>query len=136
MSEDSVQLDGLDQGQDWPVELAELLVTDQTPWGLGPTETGPNLSTMFYRLAMRVNARNRHRGGYEWAKSVLDRIEVTPLTAYATQDLLDVVNIVCRTDHFRTGTLRTEEPRLRLLLKEIIRRTKSDEPPIFVKTVS
>jgi hypothetical protein len=53
---------------------------------------------------------------------------------YATQELLDVLFVACRTDRFRSGTLKAEEPRLRLLLQEVVRRVHSVSPPTFVVT--
>jgi hypothetical protein len=135
MSRDRVVLDGLHTDEDWPVELAESLIADQTPWGLGIGESGHSQSMKFYRLARCVNAHNRHHGGYEWAHLALEAIESHSSEAYSTQDLLDIVCLVCRADHFRNGTVRTEEPRLRLVLQEVVQRVHSDAPPIFVKRV-
>lgn len=131
-SADSVMLDGPSAEESWPLRAAEALLTDETPWGLGPNERGPNQTVQFCRLAACVNAHKRGRT-YTWAYSLLDRVDAgAAYEEYSTQELLDVLFVACRTDRFRSGTLKAEEPRLRLLLREIVRRVRSDSPPTFL----
>jgi hypothetical protein len=131
-SDDVVVLDGPFAQLPWPVEEAEALLADATPWGLGEYERGPTQDGRLCRLAQYVDGYQHGHEEYEWVSSVLDGMDAGSSARYHTQDLLDVLFFMCRAEHFNTGSIKDEEPRLRRVLQEVVRRVRSDHPPRFV----
>jgi hypothetical protein len=133
-NDDVVVLDGYQAiGPTWPVEEAEALLADPTPWGVGPPpDRGPNQMARFCRLAGWVNAYLRE-GAMEKARSIFWAAE--PEVTYerhTTQLLLDALFFSCRADHFNYGAIKAAEPELRAILQEVVRRVRSEHPPTFV----
>jgi hypothetical protein len=122
---DEVLLDGHNEIQQWPVALAKSLLDDTTSWAQDRFRD-------FYYLATCVNGYNRHPFGDEWGPHLLREIESGgPLQKYATQELLDLVFIICRADRFSDGLIKNTEAQLRKIVQEVTRRVESDSPPTF-----
>ncbi len=132
-NDDVVTLDGPSAQLPWPVEEAEALLADKTPWGLGPPPDGsPNQMGRFCRLAGSVNAYLRE-GAMERAGSIFWESEPSAAyERYTTQVLLDALFYACRAEHFNYGAIKSGEPILRAILQEVVRRVQSDHPPTFV----
>ncbi len=144
--QDTVILDGLKRAEEWPVTLAESLLSDSSSWGpdirhsfgasLLPDEVlatppEPERYHDFFTLAYPVNGYNRH--DVEWASTQLDAIkEQKAIHDYTTQELLDLVFIVCRGERFSDGLIRSNEQQLRAMIQEVVRRVRSDTPPTFI----
>lgn len=134
-----VKLDGIFATDPWPLELARSLLRDPLPWGTWwpghPEEHRPTRYADFNRLALQVTAYKRHRPGVSWGVSwsnpVRDEDLDQALERYSTQDLLDALFFATRGDRFNYGLICRLEPRLRLILQEVVRRVQSEEPPQF-----
>ncbi len=132
-NDDVVVLDGPFAQLPWPVEEAETLLADTTPWGLGEDERGPNQTGRFCHLAQYVNGYLRGHDSLFWVLPILDEVDaVGSYAKYSTQDLLDILFVMCRAERFTYGVIKRDEPRLRRLLQEVVRRVRSDHPPTFV----
>ena len=144
--QDTVILDGLEPIQDWPVVLAESLLSDNATWGTYTRDSyaAGFLSKVkrealpererfkdFYKLATSVNGYNRH--DVEWASTQLDAIKAQEaVNSYTTQELLDLVFFVCRGERFSDGLISNSEPQLRAMIQEVVNRVHSDAPPTFI----
>ncbi len=85
----------------------------------------------FYKLATSVNGYNRQDA--EWTSTQLDAIKAQKsVNSYTTQELLDIVFIVCRGDRFSDGLIGNSEPQLRAMIQEVVNRVHSDVPPTFI----
>ncbi|GER89035.1 hypothetical protein KDW_31970 [Dictyobacter vulcani] len=127
----------------WPVELAEALLASPLSWGPPTYALGigyvddpqrEDQSDGFIQLAMCVDgAYNRHSEAGQWANPILRQVEVeASYEELSTQDLLDVVFLVCRGERFCDGLIRQHEPQLRAILQEVVRRIHADAPPVFI----
>jgi len=129
----------------WPVELAEALLSNPLPWGpplyaLGryfDDPTQPDQSELFMELASSVDgAYNRHGGTgdpWNWASTLMARVKAgVSFTEYSTQDLLDIVFLLYRGERFNDGLIREEEPLLRTIVQEVVKRVHSMTPPTFI----
>ncbi|GCE27593.1 hypothetical protein KDA_30770 [Dictyobacter alpinus] len=126
----------------WPVELAETLLDNPLSWGPPTYALGigyvddPKPEDQydgFIQLAMCVDgAYNRHSEAGQWANPILRQVKVkASYEELSTQDLLDVVFLVCRGERFCDGLIRQHEPQLRAIIQEVVRRIHSDVPPVF-----
>lgn len=145
-AQDTVILDGLEPIQEWPITLAESLLSDDATWGTNTRDSYaasflPNTERQalpererfedFYKLATSVNGYNRH--DVEWASTQLDAIKAQKaVNGYTTQELLDIVFIVCRGDRFSEGLISRSELQLRAMIQDVVRRVRSDTPPTFI----
>ncbi|GER86268.1 hypothetical protein KDW_04300 [Dictyobacter vulcani] len=127
----------------WPVELAEALLASPLSWGPPTYALGigyvddPQLedqSDGFIQLAMCVDsAYDRHGEAGQWANPILRQVKAeAPYEELSTQDLLDVVFLSWRGERFCDGLIRQREPLLRAILQEVVRRIRSDAPPVFI----
>ncbi len=145
--QDTVILDSFERIQEWPVALAESLLRDNATWGTYTRDSFaasflPNAERQalpeherfedFYKLAVSVNGYNRH--DVEWASTQLDAINKAQkaVNSYTTQELLDLVFIVCRQERFSDGLISRSELQLRAMIQEVVRRVRSDAPPTFI----
>lgn len=132
---EQVTLDGQFASNPWPLEVARSLLSDPSPWGTWwpghPQEHQPNRHTDFNQLALQVTAYTRHPPGVAWHSPLHDeRFEQTAAN-YSTQELLDGLFVAARGDRFNYGLICRLEPRLRLILQEIVQRIQSADPPHF-----
>src|SRR5258708_26311866 len=129
----------------WPVELAETLLSNPLPWGppvyaLGrylDDPTQPDQSEMFMTLASSVDgAYHRHGGAgdpWNWASTIMAKVKAeVSFTEYSTQDLLDIVFLHYRGERFNDGLIPAEEPLLRSMVQEVVKRVHSKTPPTFI----
>ncbi len=131
----------------WPVETAEKLLANPSPWGPPAYALGlgyiddphqPDQSSEFLTLAYCVNGAYERHGGdmgeaWKWANPLIERFkEGSSCTAYSTQDLLDLVFLYARGEHFSDGLIRSVEPILREMVQEVVRRVRSPQPPVFL----
>ena len=144
--QDTVILDGLERTEEWPVALAESLLRDNATWGTYTRDSYaasflPNVEREvlpehkrfedFYKLATSTNGYNRH--DVEWASTQLDAIKAQKaVEGYTTQELLDLVFIICRQDRFSDGLISRSELQLRAMIQEVVSRVHSDTPPTFI----
>ncbi len=130
-----VQLDGLVATTPWPLELAVSLLEDPAAWGLWwpghPENHLPNRYADFTRLALQVTAYTRHPPASAWRNPLKDDDLSRTFASYSTQDLLDGLFFAARGDHFCYGFIRSQEPQLRLIVQEVVRRVLSEDPPHF-----
>ena len=136
-SKDVVILDGIQRVSRWPLELAESLLKDPTPWGRfwpGHPENDPNRQHDYWTLANCVNAYHRHPLGSQWKNPLHDPQLSEHCSTYSTQELLDAIFYIARADHFSYGAIRKHEAHLRQALQEVVRRVHSATPPIFLLT--
>jgi hypothetical protein len=135
MAPDTVVLDGATAKLPWPLELAEDLLADASPWG--PAITGPDDSRYadVWRLAAYVNAYHRHPPKSEWDHPLRDDALVAQLHRSTTQQLLDAFFLGVRGEHFNYGFTRRLEPQLRMILGEVVRRVRTADPPDFALPV-
>lgn len=130
-----VKLDGHFASDSWPLELARSLLRDPLPWGTWwpghPEEHRPNRHADFNKLALQVTAYTRHPPGVAWHNPIRDESSDQTYASYSTQDLLDALFLAARGDRFNYGLICRLEPRLRLMLQEVVRRVQSEEPPQF-----
>jgi hypothetical protein len=128
---ETVVLDGATAKLPWPLELAENLLADASPWG--PAVVGPDDSRYadVWRLAACVNAYHRHLPGSDWEHPLRDDALEAHLDRYTTQQLLDAFFLGVRGEHFNFGFTRRLEPQLRVILGEVVRRMHAPDPPAF-----
>ncbi|GAC1360338.1 MAG: hypothetical protein NVSMB38_44200 [Ktedonobacteraceae bacterium] len=143
-SNDEVQL--ARNCKQWPVDVAEKLLANPLPWGpptyvLGKYIDDPNQphqSDDFLELAHCVDgAYNRHGGdmgtAWNWANPIINSVqEGGSCTEYMTQDLLDIVFLCSRGERFSDGLIRSMEPILREMMREVVRRVHSSPSPVFL----
>lgn len=131
MAYDKVILDGPITYLPWPLDLAEELLADASPWG--PAVTGPDDSryTDVWRVAACINAYYRHPPGSDWDNPLRDDALVAHLHRYTTQQLLDGFFLGVRANHFNSGLTRRLEPQPRADLREVVRRVRGLDPPMF-----
>jgi hypothetical protein len=127
--EDVVVLDGIHQDRDWPLAIAEQLLTDPTPWSTGYRSTAPTQWHLFSEVASFVNWSNRRRISPKVAVERLRQNE--PLDIYSTQELLDMLSAIWRMHHHVGAGFAEIEPALRVLLGIIVTRVRSTTPPRF-----
>lgn len=131
----------------WPVAIAEQLLANPTPWGPPAYALGigyiddprlPDQSREFMGLAHCVNGAYERHGGdmgtaWNWANPIMERVKAgSSCTAYSTQDLLDIVFLCARGERFSDGLIRSAEPVLREIVREVVRRVHSPHPPVFL----
>ena len=135
---EQVKLDGPLASDPWPVELACSLLSDPSPWGEKawwpglPRDDQPTRYDDFNRLALQVNAYARHPARTAWHHPLQDKNFEQIYTSYSTQDLLDTLFLATRRNRYVDGLIHVNEPQLRLILQEIVRRVQSADPPQFV----
>jgi len=132
----------------WPVDLAEKLLASALPWGppayaLGigyiddPQQT--DQSSDFFELAQCVDGAYVCHGGsmgeaWNWANPIINSMkEGGSCAEYTTQDLLDIVFLYSRGERFSDGLIRSAEPILREILREVVRRVHPSPSPMFLK---
>ena len=127
-----VVLDGPSADQSrWPVEEAEAILADQTPLVRETAEGGP-VQPRFFPLAAWVNP-YRRTGAFDRAIAILHELGTgASCTLYSTQELLDVLFLGFRADHWQSGLDQGDEHRVRLALQEVVRRVRSAYPPTFI----
>jgi hypothetical protein len=132
MAAEIVLLDGPNATLPWPLALAEELLADAAPWG--PPASGPDDSRYadVWRVAAYVNAYHRHPPGSDWRHPLRDDTLMANLPRYTTQQLLDGFFMGVRGEHFSYGLTRSLEPRLRVVIGEVVRRVCAADPPVFV----
>ena len=133
--------------QHWPVDLAEKLLASPLPWGPPTYALGigyidnpeqPDQASDFFELARYVDgAYERHGEGigevWDWATPIIKNVkEGGSCEAYTTQDLLDIVFLHVRGERFSDGLIRSAEPMLREIVREVVRRVHSATPPVFL----
>lgn len=131
----------------WPVELAEKLLANPSSWGPPEYTLGigyiddpqqPDQSSNFIALAHCIDgAYKRHGGsmGEAWnrANLIMERIRAGSSCAeYSAQELLDIVFLCSRGERFSDGLIRSAEPVLREIVREVVRRVRSSNPPVFL----
>ena len=135
-----VQLDGRCATTPWPVDLAVSLLQDPAPWGSWwpghPDNQRPNRHADFMQLANQVLAYNRHPFGRAfrrtaWRNPLHDDDLIRTRESYSTQDLVDALFLAATADRFNYGLICRLEPRLRLMVQEVVRRVQSEDPPQF-----
>ena len=135
---EQVKLDGPLASDPWPLELACSLLSDPSPWGEKawwpglPRDKQPTRYDEFNRLALQVNAYARHPPRTAWHHPLADKNFEQIYTSYSTQDLLDTLFLATRRNRYVDGLIHVNEPKLRLILQEIVRRVQSADPPQFV----
>jgi len=92
---------------------------------------------MFMALASSVDgAYNRHSGKddpWSWASTSMAKVKAgVSFTEYSTQDLLDIVFLLYRGERFNDGLIREEDPLLRTIVQEVVKRVHSKTPPTFI----
>lgn len=125
--DDLVILDGISLVAEWPLELAESLLADPTPWwGSWPGDPTdqPNRGPDYARLANCVYAYCR----YPRRVHLLRDLEVSNCP---TQQLLDALYLEFCCERFGYGSIRRYESRLRQAVQEVVRRAHSEHPPHF-----
>jgi len=127
--EDVVVLDGMHPGRDWPLALAEQLLSDPAPWSDEVPLAGPTQWRTFAEVASAVNWHNRRRVSPKLAVEPLRRNE--PLAIYSTQELLDMLSAIWRMHHHVGAGVGEVEPGLRALLRVVVARMRSATPPRF-----
>jgi hypothetical protein len=102
----------------------------------------PDQGQDFHTLAGHINGgytRHPHKDAdaneaWKWAIETLCAIEASgSCVVYTTQELLDIPFLLVRLDRFSGGSILAAEPLLRLILTEVVRRVKSEQPPVFVQ---
>ena len=83
------------------------------------------------RLAQQVMGYNWHPFGKSWRNPVRDDELSRTCARYSTQDLLGALFHAARADRFNYGLICRLEPRLRLILQEVVCRVQSTDPPQF-----
>jgi hypothetical protein len=153
-TEDIVLLDGAkDHVKRWPLELAESLLADDASWGIDDSDwleaLLPEKSTKkktakrvrerdrfhdFYKLVTSVNGYNRHADDYPtWTSAFIQSVKAEEsCERHTTQELLDAVFIICRNERFVDGLIVSNEPQLRFIIQEVVRRVRSNTPPTFI----
>lgn len=154
-TEDIILLDGAEEHvKRWPLELAESLLADDASWGKDDSDwleeaLRPKKSTKkkaaksvrepdrfhdFYKLATSVNGYNRHADDYPtWASALIQSVKAEEsCEPHTTQELLDAVFIICRNERFVDGLIISNEPQLRFIIQEVVRRVRSNTPPTFI----
>ena len=131
----------------WPVELAEQLLASSLCWGPPAYALGlgyvddpkqPDQSSDFFALAWCVDGAYERQGGdmgqaWDWARPIIDSVKAGGSCAeYATQDLLDLVFLHARGERFSDGLIRSAEPILREIVREVVKRVRSSTPPVFL----
>ncbi len=131
----------------WPLGLAEKLLANPLPWGPPEYALGigyiddpeqADQSSDFLELAQCVDgAYQRHAGdigeAWKWANPIINSVkEGGSCAEYATQDLLDIVFLYSRGERFCDGLIRSAEPILREILREVTRRVHSSPSPVFL----
>lgn len=133
--------------QRWPVDLAEKLLASALPWGPPAYALGigyiddpsqADQSSDFLALALCVDGAYQRHGGnmgeaWKWATPLIDSIkEGSPCAAYSTQELLDIIFLHARGERFFDGLIRSEEPVLREILREVVRRVHASPSLVFL----
>lgn len=131
----------------WPVELAEKLLTSSLPWGPPAYALGmgyiddpkqPDQADDFLELAHCIDgAYERHgegmEGAWDWANPIIHRVKESGSCAeFTTQDLLDIVFLHARGERFSDGLIRSAEPILREMVREVVCLARSSTPPVFL----
>lgn len=117
---DEIILDGTNNVQSWPVDLAESLLADTASWAHERFED-------FYYLATCVNGYHRHDFGSAWGPELLEEVKSgDSWKMHSTQELLDLVFTICRADRFSDGLIKDEEPQLRRIVQEVVQRIRTD----------
>ena len=131
----------------WPIDRAEKLLASSLPWGPSTYALGigsnndqkqPDQSSDFLKLAEYVDGAYERNGNnmsaaWDWAKPIIQSVKSGGSRAkYPTQDLLDILFLHARGERFSDGLIRSAEPMLREMVKEIIRRVNSATPPVFL----
>ncbi|GHO66797.1 hypothetical protein KSC_056890 [Ktedonobacter sp. SOSP1-52] len=132
-AQDIVFLDGYAANGPWPLELAEAFLDAPSP---------DRAVHAFLQLASWVNAYNREEpdplnpidrpGAFKVARQIE---QVSSLTRFCTQDLLDALFYFYRRDYWTSGdgsSIVEVLPKLREIVREVVRRVRSDQPPTFV----
>jgi hypothetical protein len=131
----------------WPLDLAEKLLASPLPWGPPAYALGigyiddpkqPDQSSDFLELARCVDRAYERHGrnmgeAWHWASQIIHSMkEGSSCTEYTTKDLLDIIFLYHRGERFNDGLIRSEEPRLREIMQEVVRRIHSSTPPVFL----
>jgi hypothetical protein len=139
---DEISLTGVPS---WPVELAEKLLANPQPWGPPGYALGlgyiddpnqPDQSSDFYELARCVRGAYTRHGGdmgeaWNWARPLLNAVEEGKTCAhYTTQDLCDILFLHYRGERFCDHLIRSAEPVLREIVREIVQRVHASQPPV------
>ena len=127
--EDTVALDGMHRDGDWPLALAEQVLTDPTPLSAGYDDPGPTQWRRFAEIASYVDWYNRRLVSPRLAVQRLRQNE--PLDSYSTQELLDMLSAIWRMQHHVGAGLAEIDPGLRALLGIVVTRVRSATPPQF-----
>lgn len=132
--EDLVILDGPSFVTTWPLALAESLLEDETPWWSAWSEHAgdhPDQGADFAMLANCVYSSCRD--------ATTTDITLIGRQAFSewcmcsnTQELLDAISFISRQEVFRYGMIRTYEQPMRLALREVVLRARSEHPPRFL----
>lgn len=133
--------------QHWPVHLAEKLLASLLPWGPPTYVLGigyidnpkqPDQASDFFELARYVDGAYERHGkdigkAWNWATSIINNVEEgRSCEEYTTQDLLDIVFLHVRGERFSDGLIRSAEPMLREIVREVVGRVHSSTPPVFL----
>ncbi|GHO52506.1 hypothetical protein [Ktedonobacter robiniae] len=132
-AQDIVFLDGHAANGPWPLELAETFLDAPSP---------DRAVYTFLQLASWVNAYNREKpnplnpfdrtGAFEVARQIE---QASSLTQFCTQGLLDALFYFYRRDYWTNGdgsSIVEALPKLREIVREVVRRVRSDQPPTFI----
>jgi hypothetical protein len=132
----------------WPVELAEQLLASSLPWGppayapgIGYTDDPqqPDQSGTFLMLAHCIDGAYERHGGsmgeaWDWAHPLIESLKAGgSCSEYSTQDLLDLVFLYARGERFSDGLIRSAESILREMVREVVQRIHSSNPPTFLR---
>lgn len=135
-AEDLVILDGISLVSEWPLELAESLLDDSTPWwGSWPGDPTdePNRGPDFAQLVNCVYGycRYAHKGDlkllYGASSDFSTRCSISP-----TQQILDALYFTIHRERFGYGHIRKHERLMRQALQEVVSRVHSEHPPQFL----
>lgn len=128
-AEQEVLLDGNSCVSNWPLDQAEALLADPTPWwGSWPGDPAnePNRGPEFAQLANCVY------GYCRYPKPVHLLLHDPQVSLSPTQKLLDALFFEFCIERFNYGHIRGHEPQMRQALHEVVQRVHSKGPPRFL----
>lgn len=127
-AEQEVLLDGNSFVSNWPLDQAEALLADQTPWwGTWPRDASDEADpkARYIWLANCVH-------GYCRYPKLTHLLREPLIAASSTQQLLDGIYFLFRRERFQGEACAWAEPLFRQALHEVVQRIHSPHPPQFL----
>lgn len=127
--EDPVFLDGNSFVSQWPLELAESLISDLTPWWDSWPKNAKDETDQkanYIRLAHCVYGYHRYPKPTHLLK------DQQLFSTHSTQMLLDGMYFIFCFERFQGNAISAYEPFFRQALQEVVRRVYSAHPPHFL----